>query len=363
MDKSLDLDQPIFRTPIFPFDEKSSDTTGTSRVFNTLEEAFEAFDKDDELKLSPYVVKEVSLPPIPLPQEVVSLLMKNALLLIDSGEYALARNVLGELLKRDNRSIDGIRWMGWCFKQEEQLENALKCYEQLILLQTSDTNFFELGEIYYLRKNDKKAIESWVGALGCCNSESPHLFDLYKGLGNAFTRSGDYESAEENYNKALTIRPRSDVLQVNIGTLEYQRQEFLRAMGHYKQALEINPHNDRAWSGVALVARQMKDNEWAKATLLRALDINPYNTVALEVLVNWAEADKSFDDAVNRIHIYTEKYQNNGDMIAALAGLLFQKNDLDGAEAELIRLEALDSQRPEIFELRHLIAQRKLHGS
>jgi tetratricopeptide (TPR) repeat protein len=252
--------------------------------------------------------------------------------------------------------------MGWCFKQEGQLENALKCYEQLILLQKSDSNYFELGEIYYSQRNDPKAIASWLNALECCTAESPHLFDLYKGLGNSFTRTGDFESAEENYNKALTIRPRSDVLQVNIGTLEYQRQKFIPAMNHYKQALEINPHNDRAWSGVALVARQMGDREWGKATLLKALDINPYNPVALEILVEWAEADKNFDDAIERIQTFTEKFQNNGNMIAALAGLLFQKNDLDGAESELIQLEALDPHRPEILELRHLIAQRKSHG-
>lgn len=256
-------------------------------VFKTLQEVFDAFDEDVETTQTPYLVQEIKLPPIPTASDIERLLIQNALLLIDSGEYALARNVLEEVLMKNGKCVEAIRWMGWCCKQDSQLEKARVYYEKLIQLRSTELDFFELGEIYYGLEDDEKAIECWQRSLLQSRADSPHFFDLHKGLGNAYARSRDFESAEENYNKAFTIRQNSDALKVNMGILDFQQQKFLSAMAHYKEALEINPFNDKAWTGVALVAREMKDYEWAHATLLKALDINPANDVAIQILDSW----------------------------------------------------------------------------
>jgi tetratricopeptide (TPR) repeat protein len=330
-----------------------------SRVFKTLDEAFAAFDNlDEESTPAEFLVRNVIVPPVPQEKDIQHYLVKNALLLIDGGEFSLARNVLGEVLRKNNRSVEAIRWMGWCFRQEGQLENAQKCYEQLTQLRVTDQDLFELGEIYYDVKKDDLALSTWLRALEGCDAESPRLFDLHKNLGNVYTRLGDYDSAEENYNKALILRPHSDILQINFGTLAFQRQNYLQAMAHFKQGIEQNPFNDHGWCGVALVAREMRDIEWARATLLKSLDINPYNLVALQVLIHWAITDLKWSEAISRTQIYCEKRQDDIHMLFSLAGLLFQSGDLNSADAELCRVEAMDLTYQGATELRELINEK-----
>ncbi len=284
MDKSIETTHlPITPTAVsvgpvpaalFPIDQ-------AKKVYQSLEEAFAAFDLENDGGV------EVPLPPIPASADVQSLLMQNALLLVDSGEYSLASNILTEILRCNEKATEALRWLGWCQKQEKNLDLACESYERLVSQRQTDQDFFELGEIYYAKDEDIKAIETWHKALTLCSDESPHLFDLHKNLGNAYTRIGDYDSAEENYNKASTLRTNSDALWVNMGTLAFQKQNYLQAMTHYKQSLEVNPYSDNAWCGVALVAWEMKDFEWARAAAQRALDINPRNEVAKISLDRW----------------------------------------------------------------------------
>lgn len=361
----IDLDFHI-QTPRFLIKPDSVAPSHSGiKVLPTIDEAFKAFDQMEEDPKIQFVVKNQSPivpPPIPPEEEVQEYFMKNALLLIDGGEYSLARRVLSDVLRKSSNHVEAIRWMGWCFKQEGDLENALKCYRQLAQRRVTEQDLFELGEVYYGLKRDTEAQMAWMDALSQCDAESPRLFDLHKNLGNVFTRLGDYESAEENYNKALTLRPQSDTLQVNLGSLQFQRQNFQLAMEHFKRGIEYNPYNDRAWCGVALVAREMKDDEWARSLVLKALDINKTNLTALQILINWAQADFRWDEAIERIQEYLSEDQSNAEIIYSLAGLYFQKGLFQEAEMELIRLEALSPGREDTAELQKLIRQKRDHG-
>ncbi|MDZ4678112.1 MAG: tetratricopeptide repeat protein [Oligoflexia bacterium] len=364
MDKTLDQSDDQEKSFRFVLQERSDvEKFAQLKVIRDIDEALQNFDETDEDTSIKFVVKTqvtpVEPPPIPTDLEVHGYLLQNALLLVDCGEFSLARNVLGDILRRNNNHVDAIRWMGWCFKQENQLDNARKCYEQLVQRRVTEQDLFELGEIYYLLKRDADAQSTWLDALGQCDAESPRLFDLHKNLGNVFTRLADYESAEENYNKALTIRPLSDILNVNLGSLNFQRAQYTQALEYFKKGLELNPFNDRAWCGVALVAREMKDDEWALSVLLRCLDINPHNQVALQVLISWGQTDCDWSVAIERVHVYLENNQDDGEMIYSLAGLYFQTGSLIEAELELTRLDVLHPGRTDVQELKELIMKKK----
>ncbi|CAM6002529.1 unnamed protein product [Sphagnum balticum] len=367
MDKVLEQYLP-HQSPLCYDDEEEIPPSGLpavkkAKIFSNLKQAIDDFDRVDEESVSEYILPLAAIPPVPSPKEEEHHLLQNALLLIDSGEYSLARKILGQILRRNNHAPDAIRWMGWCFKQEGDLENARTCYEQLTKLRVTEDDLFELGEIQFELKLDDEALISWTDALGQCTEESSHLFDLHKNIGNVFLRRGDIESAEENYNKALTLRPQSDILQVNLGSLYFQKKEFIKALQHYKNSVELNPYNDRAWCGVALVARELKDSEWAKATLFKALDMNPYNITSLQVLVSWAQADRDWASAIDRVQKFTFEHQDNGNMIYTLAGLFYQQGDFYAADLELTRLEALEPGRADAQELRNLIKASNKNGS
>jgi tetratricopeptide (TPR) repeat protein len=173
-------------------------------------------------------------------------------------------------------------------------------------------------------------------------------------------RLGDLDSAEENYNKAHTLRPHSDALHVNMGSLWYFRVDLRKAFEHFKMAVDINPYNDRAWCGVALVARDKKDKVWAKEMILKSLDINPVNLVALQQLVSWALEDKEYKNAIERVMLYTFEVQNDVSMMYTLAGLLFQSGQVLEAELELERILTLDPLHESALQLLDLIHGREV---
>lgn len=346
--------EKIISTKVQPKEKKPSLTEKIKKlkIFEKLDEVFQTFDESNEDKVQ-YFVRD--LPPAPTEENVKKYLFRNALLLIDNGEYRMAKHILGDLLKRDPYFTDAIRWMGWCFKKEGQNQNAIKCYEQLINLRKTEQDLFELGEIYYEIKQDDKARDLWLEALQLCTEQSPRLFDLHKDLGNAYMRLGDLDSAEENYHKALTLRPQSDALQVNLGSMFFYRGDLRNSMNCFKKAIEINPYNDRAWCGIGLVARQLGDKEWAQSVVLKALDINSENLIALQVLVQWAFEDKNFNSAIDRVQRYLFENQNNTHMIYTLAGLLFQSGNNIMAEMELERLLAIDPKNEDGYQLLEMI--------
>ncbi len=316
------------------------------KMFARLDDAFKNFDEIEENE---------GLPPIPNESTVWNYLLRNALLLVDNGEFRMARHILGDLLKRQPYHSDAVRWMGWCFKQEGDMPNALKCYEQLINIRKSDQDFYELGEIYYELKENEKARDVWIRGLEFTHAESPRLFDLHKNLGNSYMRLGDLESAEENYNKAFTIRSHSDALQVNLGSLCFYKSDFKNSFEYFKAAIDINPYNDRAWCGVGLVARQKNDKPWAKDMVLKSLDLNPENLIALQILVQWALEDKDYESALERVYYYSFKNQNDTNMIYSLAGLLFKAGMTVEAELELERLLAVDPENGDALQLLDII--------
>jgi tetratricopeptide (TPR) repeat protein len=340
---TVKTESPSYRSSVSPKQKKKF------KFFQKLEEAFRSFDENTEEDSTPYLIKE--LPPIPTEGDVKQYLLRNALLLIDNGEFKMALHILGDILKKDSYFADAVRWMGWCFKQEGDQLNALKCYNQLISLRQTDQDYFELGEIYYELKNDEKARDIWLEGLKVCRAESPRLFDLHKNLGNAYMRLGDLESAEENYNKAHTLREMSDALQVNLGSMHFYRRDLKNSLECFKKAVEINPYNDRAWCGVGLVAREMKDPEWANSMVIKSLDLNPDNLISLQVLVSWAMEDKIYNMAIERVHHYSYMNQNDVPMIFTLAGLHFQNGAKLEAEMELERLLAQEPEHEDAIKL------------
>lgn len=269
--KRKSASEPEGSTKARPFVIRSEDA---EKLFDSSDDSFTGFILNDS---------EKGLPKVPNQKETTGYLMQNALVLIDSGEWELARMILSEITAMDEENLEAIRWTGWCLWKEGQLEKAVQWYQALTSKRQAEEDFFELGEIYYQLQKFDSAQKAWLEAMKVCGAENPLLFDIYKNLGNVATVLGDFEGAEEQYNKALTLRPHSDVLQVNMGTLMYQQGDAIAALQHFKSALEINSDNERAWCGVAMSALSMSDVEFAKEAVGHALEINPQSTVALQL--------------------------------------------------------------------------------
>jgi tetratricopeptide (TPR) repeat protein len=281
--------------------------------------------------------------------ELIAKLLRNSSILLEAREYRLAFNLLRNLLIRCPESPQGLLNMGLCLRELGRYEEALKCFRALVKIQgglgRNDQKFEAqvlIAETLYLGERDEMALAAYREVLKHVPENYRQLFDVYKCIGNIHVRAGDFEAAEEFYNKAYTLNSESDVLMVNYGTLEIQRENFEAAVLRFRRAVEISPENDKGWVGLALVHRQMGDLDLSWANVQRALDINQKNRTAIRLVVEWAVRDQRFALAITRLQEYLEADGEDAEMSFMLAKIFTHIGRLREARLEMERVLALD---------------------
>lgn len=287
------------------------------------------------------VTVPLSRPPVTKTQDV-SVLLKNAILLARNNEHQLAMNLLRTALAHKPNDRVALKWLGYCFKETGKLHEAIRCFtafnEQIA---DSDVLFFA-AECYYLLERDKVALQCYNELLSRTDLTEERRFESYKNLGNIHVRAGDFDAAEEAYDKAYTLNPSSGVLMVNYGTLEIQRENIEAAIERFRQAVQLDPNSDKAWVGLAMVHRHMGDFDLSQANVERALDINPKNRTALNLLIEWeAKADR-FNSSITRLQQYLSIESEDAEMAFTLAKIFAHSNRIDDANLEMSRVLALD---------------------
>jgi len=328
--------QPGYNTKIEFMGERpnhqSATVAGAARPVNQLEHAVAEFDGRSATEI-----------------ELVATLLKNSSILLEAREYRLAFNILRNVLIRSPESLQGLLSMGLCLRELGRYEEALKCFRALTKVQADlgrDSEKLDaqilIAETLYLGERDEMALAAYREVLKRVWDNSGQLFETYKNVGNIHVRAGDFEAAEEFYNKAHTINSESDVLMVNYGTLEIQRENFEAAVLRFRCAVEFNPENDKGWVGLALVHRHMGDFDLSWANVQRALDINQKNRTAIRLVVEWAVADQRFALAITRLQEYLEADGEDAEMSFMLAKIFTHVGRLREARLEMERVLALD---------------------
>lgn len=322
----------VHKSSTYSIGPQTVSIAGPVRTSHQIERALSEFDQEE-------------LPPVPSHPQIIEVLMRNARVLLENGESRLAVNILRNVLMREPGHISALRQMGLCQRDSGAMDEALKCFRALARLVSGDAQIqaqMLIAETLYLMERDQSALEEYRQILSLAPSEETQLFEIYKNVGNIHVRSGDFEAAEEFYNKAYSACPHSDVLMVNYGTLEIQRENISAAVERFRRAVEINPENDKAWVGLAIVHRQMGDFELAWANLERALDINHANRTAIRLLAEWGALANSFWAVIPRLQEYLEIEGEDAEMSFVLAKVFVQIGHLRDARLEMERVLALD---------------------
>lgn len=336
------------RTSAFRFNLRKESEEKKSTAFNLDQAGPQLPIERQDVAIAQFDQSVDELPLPPNAQEVLTTLLSNALLLIDNGDHKSAIKILRNILARDPYYIDAIEWLGYCFTQVGDLQNAVKCFQEMSSLQPDEFSYTALADALYNIGHEQDAEIHYKLALGMIDYESPLLFNIHKNLGNIYVKAGDFDSAEENYNKAYILCPHSDALFVNFGTLELQRGDLETAHERFRSAVDLNAQNDKAWVGIALIHRSKGDFELAWANLERALDLNPQNKIALRIFVGWSFEDHQIDKAIERLDAYLDQATDDVDASLMLVEAFYRKGDTSKSRLELTRASSLAPDRPEI---------------
>jgi tetratricopeptide (TPR) repeat protein len=282
----------------------------------------------------------------------VSTIIFNAKTLMSYGEHQLALNMLRVACSKHSEDLDLLKTIASFLENMHNLAEALKIRQQILRLDYNFENLrlkarceFDLGQ-------DSNSLQSYFEALSMLHDQSTDAaFEIYKNIGNIYVRSSDYESAEENYNKAHALVPISDVLMVNYGTLEVQRGEMMKALDRFRQAVAINPLNDKAWTGLAMIHNEFGDHELALGNLQKALDSGVCNRTALMLYAKWMIRERQALKAIPAIESYLETVQQDEEMSFVLVHLFCECKEFGLAFIELEKILAWNPSHPQARQL------------
>ena len=85
----------------------------------------------------------------------------------------------------------------------------------------------------------------------------------------------DIETARKYYQRAIKLNPEYAEAINNLGTIEYSRKSYRRAINDYKKALRITPQSASIYSNLGTAYFARKDYKDAAAMFQHALDLDP----------------------------------------------------------------------------------------
>jgi tetratricopeptide (TPR) repeat protein len=285
-------------------------------------------------------------------------LVKNADVLVKSGDFHLARNLIARGLQFYPKSNRLLRTMSDVAEVLEDFDLAIKCQQYLLKIQRDSDFLLKCGQLLQKQGRFQEARELYFDFLAHNSVQEEKLFFVYKEVGNICVRDGDLEAAEEFYNKAFAINPLADALLVNYGTLELQRENSEQALMRFREALAVNKQNPNAWVGLALAHRTYGDLDLSRANLVCALDYDPYNKLALRLFAEWSVDSVDLRSVIERVDTYVEKHDQDFEFIFLLAKLNFIMGRFDKARFDVEKACMLNLDSQEALKLYQIITHQ-----
>lgn len=124
------------------------------------------------------------------------------------------------------------------------------------------------GDIFMARKMFREAVE--VYKEGPADSAV-----LMNKTGIGYHQMLDLETAKKYYQRAIKLNPSYPEAINNLGTIEYSRKSYRRAISDYKKALRFAPASASIFSNLGTAYFARKDYKDAAAMFQHALDLDP----------------------------------------------------------------------------------------
>ncbi len=162
-------------------------------------------------------------------------------------------------------------------------------------------NYYERGMALLERQDFRGAIAQFDSAikLGLGDLAAVHV-----GRGEALTRLGEYEAAEQSINLALRAQPYLAAAFLARGVLRRMQNQRDKAIADLTTAIHIEPDFDEAWFARAQCFEETRRFSEAEADYTRALEFNPGLLGAWEARGRLRARRLDFDGAVADLSHY-----------------------------------------------------------
>lgn len=172
-----------------------------------------------------------------------------------------------------------------------------------------------------------------------------NLIDKTYNEGNKLVRRGDYEGAEDYFNKVIEIDPAYYRANFQLGYLNYKLGDYDLALEHYSKTVEKNPAYSKGWYALGSTYNRNGDYDNALKALDSAIDADPTYSKALvqkgKILMkqgDYSMAEKALNQAIQVEPSYSNAYIDLGQIYVS-------QERWDDAISSLSTATALDIQK------------------
>ncbi|MCB5185470.1 tetratricopeptide repeat protein [Methylobacillus gramineus] len=219
-------------------------------------------------------------------------------------------------------SVQNLLQQAISLQRDQQLEEAIKLYRQILQQQAGHYQVWTLLSTAYLALND------YAQALECIGHTlelNPGQFDAYNIAGDALFLTGHYEEAAKAYSESLVRNPSQASTYVDMGNAMSRLGDTNTAEQCYRKALTVDAHHVAAHNNLGLILQERSLFEQALECFKRALAMDPGNADALlnagSVLKELQQYDQSlqyYDRLLRLLPDHVSAYNNRGLVLHAM---------------------------------------------
>lgn len=144
----------------------------------------------------------------------------------------------------------------------------------LVFSKEKGAQLFESYELYFKARNEAD-LDKKMLAFQEVTRINPNHAKAYNQLGIVLRQKKLYDSAIENYNKALGLRPDKAIVYNNRGVAYLYKRSLDLAMQDFIKANELEPADPRPYMWMGAVWTEKRDFEKAKSNFDKAIELDP----------------------------------------------------------------------------------------
>ncbi len=185
-----------------------------------------------------------------------------------------------------------------------------------------------------------------------------HKSNLYRIIGDCFTKLGDMTSGKEAYETALSLDPYLATAVIGLGVICINQNKSDMAIVQFQKAVTYAPQDDMACLGLGLAFQGLGEMPEANKWMERCLDLNPTNAAGLYSLLKNAHQSKDFTFALPALERYLKLKPQDLSVKYSYAGALYAVSDYERSMGVVDEILTSNPTHSQALELKITMEQR-----
>ncbi|GEM_PF-4491074 len=189
------------------------------------------------------------------------------------------------------------------------------------------------------------------------SSDEPKL-KIYKELGFAYFKLGNFLESEKNLEIALELSPDDIDVNITLGDINFINKNTKKYESFYNKCYKIAPDDARVLTRQAFISYSKNSKDDAFEKILSALDKDIDNIKGLELLQTLCYDLGKFEILDTYLQKYLTIFPNDAHIYFAMAASMYMQDKLDKALEYIENTLSCSSNFDKAIELKNIILEK-----